>query len=315
MLSRVMDSLYWIGRYSERTETNAHIVSVHIENMLEQNQNDSNYEKHWDLVIDICGYIDDYQLRYDDHYLNKMLHYLLMDDANFNSINALIESIRLNAKNTRDCIPNNLWEEWNSLYLKMQDNPIDEEYSILKTTAFLSDVRRTALTATGTIDSLMTRDESFQFIKIGKWIERSEKTALIMLRLIEMEDELSRDFSVTVGLQLTNAFDEYARRFRSRKPDDVLNFLIGDTRCSRSVSYGIRKIKKTILDIENETIRPYTEEIFDALEQLEFIVQKDASLMDIEERKQWIKEIHTLCMNFGPIFSKVYYLTPPILVK
>ena len=314
MLSRVADSLYWLGRYSERTETNAHIISTQIEHMLEQNRNDSDYEKEWHNVIDICGYIEQYKLVYDSYYFQQMVHYLLIDSSNYNSIQSLITSIRNNARNARNVIPNELWEEWNELYLKMQERPEHERFSVLKTTEFLTTVRKTSLTATGIIDSLMTRDECFQFVKIGKWIERSEKTALIVLNLIEQEQQSSREFAVNSVLQLTNSFEEYARRFRTRTSDEVLNFLMGDSKCSRTVAYGIRKIKRTILDIELDVVSPYAVELFEAIEQLEFIVKQDASVMSIEQRKNWLKEIHKLCADFGPIFARTYYLNAPILV-
>ena len=47
---------------------------------------------------------------------------------------------------------------------------------------------------------------------------------------------------------------------------------------------------------------------------IEFIVKQDASVMSIEQRKKWLKEIHKLCADFGPIFARTYFLTAPILV-
>lgn len=314
MLSRVGDSLYWLGRYSERTETNAHIIGTHIEHMLEQGLSDGAYVIEWHNALTICGYFDDYSARYEGYYLQEMLHYLLFDQANYNSIDSLIKSIRSNARNTRDLIPNELWEEWNELYLSMEKKIGTEDYTVLKTTAFLSKVRKTSLIATGIIDSLMTRDECFQFVKIGKWIERSEKTALILLSLLESEDDSSNKSSNTSSLQLTNSFDEYTRRYRTRTSEEVLNFLVNDTKCTRSVAYGVNKIKRTILDIEEDIVRPYTKLLFETLEELEFILQKDAAQMNIKQRKEWIKAIHTSCTKFGPIFSCTYYLNAPILV-
>lgn len=314
MLSRVADSLYWLGRYSERVETNAHIVNTQIDQMLEQGRSERQYEQQWCAVLAICGYIEEYKATIKNYSLEPMLRYLLTDVENFNSVQALLESIRNNAKNTRDCTPNELFEEWNSFYLANQAAPL-ENYSVLPTTNYLNTVRKTALTATGIIDSLMTRDESFLFLKIGKWLERSEKTALIIMKIMDMDDEPSRYFAVTMCLQLTNTFEEYTRRTRDRESDSILNFLVGDTKCSRSVAYGLRKIKRTLLDIESETVRPYAANLFEALDRLEDLVSLDARKMTVEERKEWIHLIHERCIQFGPIFSKTYYLTAPILVK
>lgn len=315
MLSRVADSLYWLGRYSERLQTNAYITNVQINQMLEQGLRERQYEQQWKIVLSICGYMDDYEERFGTYNLHTMLRYLLIDEQNFNSISSLIENIRTNAKNTRDCIPNELFEEWNSLYFVNKEMPNDEEYTVLKTTDFLQSVRKTSLTATGIIDSLMTRDEGFQFIKIGKWLERSEKTALILMELLGPTDGIAGDVVITTGLQLTNTLEEYTRRTRQRESDTVLNFLVGDNHCSRAVAYGIRKIKKTLLDLEGEKVRPYATELFEAIEELEELVGLDAHHMTADERIIWVGDIHEKCMQLGPIFSKTYYLTAPILVK
>lgn len=318
MLSRVADSLYWLGRYAERTETNAHIIYTQMDHMLEQSRDDSSYEKEWDCVLRICGYIDDYKQRYEGYHLKRMNHYLLFDESNYNSISYLIKSIRNNARNARDIIPNELWEEWNEFYLAMQNRAFPVEFSVPNTAIFLGRLRKTALSATGIIDSLMTRDECFQFLKIGKWIERSEKTAIIAHELLQQQqqhrNELSREFAVNFGLQLTNTLEEYNRRFRSRKPDEVLNFIVGDVKCTRSIAYGIRKIKKTVLDIEDGKIRLYANQMFQALEELEQLVQIDSTSLTIQERREWINTIRHKVSSFGPIFSKTYYLTAPILV-
>lgn len=315
MLSRVADSLYWLGRYSERVYTNAYISAVQIDQMLELGRTDSQYEQQWQAVLSICGYIDEFNVRYGRYDDEEMLFYLLSDKDNLNSIERLLQSVRNNVKNTRDSIPNALFEQWNSLYLSTKENPIQAPYSVLNATDFLSAVQTTGLTATGIIDSLMTRDECYLFVKIGKWLERSEKTALILLKLMENAGALNRDFAVTYALQLTNTIDEYTRRSRYREGDLVLKFLIHDAKCSRSVAYGVRKFKETLLEIENHEIRSYAEKLFEAIEQLEQLITQDPTSMTREQRIEWVREIHQQCIQLGPIFSQTYYLTEPILVN
>lgn len=315
MLSRVADSLYWLGRYSERVYTNAHITSVQIDQMLELGRTEKLYEQKWHAILSICGYINEYEKRYEGYQNDQMLYYLIADEQNYNSIYCLLTKIRNNVKNTRNCIPNTLFEEWNSIYLSMQHSLLQQPFNELESISYLVKVRRKALTATGIIDSLMTRDECFQFVKIGKWLERSEKTALILLKLLENDSMLQQDFAVNTALQLTNTFDEYSRHTRLRDANKVLDFLIGDVKCSRSVAYGIKKIRNAILEIENHEIRSYTKELIEVIDYLEQIVSQNASQMTHIEQKQWVKDIHQQCIMLGPIFSKIYYLTEPILVK
>lgn len=314
MLSRVADSLYWIGRYAERTQTNAHILFSQLEQMLELSHKDAAYEKEWRAVLTICGYIEEYEAHYKVGVLEEMVRYVVYDANNLNSLMSTVNSIRTNARHTRDRIPNELWEEWNSLYLDIQDGAYSNEISVLNTTDFLTHIRKTALTSTGAIDSLMTRDVGYQFLKIGKWLERSEKTALILHRLLEIADHLEADRALRLSLRYTNTVDEYAYRSSVLTIDSILYFLISDAKCSRSVAYGLHKIKHTVCDIEQGLTNHNVENMYRTLDELIALTNVDATTLTIEEKKQWVNNIRQSCTNFGPIMAQAYYLTPPILV-
>ena len=73
-------------------------------------------------------------------------------------------------------------------------------------------------------------------------------------------------------------------------------------------------IQNTIFEIEQHEIRAYTKVLFEIIDQLELLISQNASNMTRIERKQWVKDIHQQCIMLGPIFSKTYYLTEPILV-
>lgn len=314
MLSRVADSLYWLGRYGERTETNTQILATQLDEMLEYSQLDGRYQNIWQQVIRICGYYEEFQNRYNSVLLDEVIYYLLSDYNNHNAIHKLIGNIRENAKNARDILPNELWEVWNELYLELPN--LKNQTSILETMNQLHLIRRTCLMATGVIDSLMTRDEGFLFLKMGKWLERTEKTALTLHHLMQHSHEtFDKEFGATAALKMTNAFDDFTRRIRKRNHEKVLIFLISDLTCTRSVAYGLNKIKSTIFDIENGKQQVYTTQLFLALEELEQLVQIDATTLNYESRIQWVNSIRIKLTQLGPIFSKTYYLTPPILVE
>lgn len=315
MLSRVGDALYWLGRYTERTETNAHIVLTELDYILEQRTHDNAYVRSWSHVLAICGFENNYESKYSTFHQSDLIQYVLSDFMNPNAIVPLIHSVRFNLKNVRDSIPNELFEVWNELFLSMNMDYEKNARTVLCVTNFLNEVRKTALTSTGIIDSLMTRDEAFCFLKIGKWMERAEKTALIVYELIHDNiKEIPTDFAVNRSLTMTNAMEEYSRRFRSRDASDILNFLMKDRKCSRSVEYGIRKISQTIEDVEEGQYLSYTKRLFRAIEKIEELLKEDAHQLTAEERIEWIEEIRIHCTMLGPIFSQTYYLTPPISI-
>ncbi len=52
MLSRVADSCFWLSRYIERAETNARILDVNMQLMLDfEDQNPNMLHQHWQPVL------------------------------------------------------------------------------------------------------------------------------------------------------------------------------------------------------------------------------------------------------------------------
>ena len=56
MLSRLAESLFWMGRYMERAEDTARLLDVHFHTLLEQSQ--QTYLLRWDSIISISGEYD-----------------------------------------------------------------------------------------------------------------------------------------------------------------------------------------------------------------------------------------------------------------
>ena len=126
MLSRVADALYWMARYSERTQTNAHILQVQLLNMLEQSGQEHDYIDHWEAVLNICASKEEYLANYSTIRVNPLIDYLLFSEKNGNALHATLRAIRENARVTRDSMPTELWEIQNAFYLTKQQSILKE---------------------------------------------------------------------------------------------------------------------------------------------------------------------------------------------
>lgn len=314
MLSRVGDSLFWLGRYAERIEMNTHITASQLEHIIEHHINDELVEMEWEAIMKICGYYDEYIEAYPVYDFHNALYYLLFDENNLNSISSLVNSVRLNLKNTRDIVPQELWEVWHDMY-NLLDSYTHDDQSMMEISQFLKQVRTYCLTSTGIIDSLMSRDEDYMFMKIGKWLERSEKTSLIVNTLLLLKVESGYSYTSNYALLLTNTIGDYNRRYSDQNELQILNYLVSDKKSTRSIAYGMKKIHKTIVDLQNGQFESYTDVLFKELYDIKMILRSDAHHLELEERVEWLKSIHQHCTQIGPIFSRTYYLTPPILVK
>src|ERR1700739_358822 len=117
MLSRIADSLFWIGRYMERADNTARILDVNYHMLLEQPPD--TYKLRWDPLIAITGERARFYQRYEEANAQTAFEFLGFLEENPNSISQCIIRARENARTIRDRISRELWEDINGLYHKI----------------------------------------------------------------------------------------------------------------------------------------------------------------------------------------------------
>jgi uncharacterized alpha-E superfamily protein/transglutaminase-like putative cysteine protease len=321
MLSRVADSLYWMARNIERTELNARILDVHLTQMVETSSEDLLDGKHWKILFESCSTKEELEElknnpeAHDEEYLR----FLAFDSDNENSIFSCIRVARENARISRDHLPNELFEIWNDLYL-FTHHAEQEQFSIHKLRAFLRNVKVTALTAQGIIESGMSRSVAYRMIKIGKWLERAEKTARILNVVCEQTRETQLlykgdDYYAWLSaLRMLNGYEAYLKVNRPKMdPKTILTFLIADESFPRSIHYNMNHVRAAVDILENAKIAHYSSELYYALESL----KNDFDEISIQELNSddmlaFLNQFQNKCNAVGQIFSKTYYLIEPI---
>ncbi|HSO57081.1 MAG TPA: alpha-E domain-containing protein [Paenisporosarcina sp.] len=321
MLSRVADSLYWMARNIERTELNARILDVHLTQMVETSSEDLLDGKHWKLIFESCSTKEELEElknnpeAHDEEYLR----FLAFDSHNENSVFSCIRVARENARISRDHLPNELFEIWNDLYL-FAHHAEQEQFSISKLRAFLRNVKVTALTAQGIIESGMSRSVAYRMIKIGKWLERAEKTS----RILNVVCEQTRDtqllykgdhyYAWLSALRMLNGYEAYLKVNQPKMdPKTILTFLIADESFPRSIHYNVNHVRAAVDILENAKIAHYSSELYYALESL----KNDFDEISIQELNSddmltFLNTFQNKCNEVGQIFSRTYYLIEPV---
>ncbi len=118
MLSRIADSLFWIGRYMERADNTARILDVNYHMLLEQPPD--TYKLRWDPLIAVTGERARFYktVRRSQRPDRIRFSRLLGRESEFHRRSASC-SARENARTIRDRISRELWEDINSLYHKV----------------------------------------------------------------------------------------------------------------------------------------------------------------------------------------------------
>ncbi|MCT1538599.1 MULTISPECIES: alpha-E domain-containing protein [Lysinibacillus] len=317
MLSRVADALYWMARYSERTQTNAHILQVQLLNMLEQSGQEHDYIDHWEAVLNICASKEEYLANYTTIRVNPLIDYLLFSEKNGNALHATLRANRENARVTRDSMPTELWEIQNSFYLTKQQSILKRERPIplIALQDFLQDVRKTLWMETGLIEGSMDRDLPFYFMQVGKWLERAEKTIRMIVIIVEQQKRTGTSLLEDDGiflLDLSAARESFMRKHRQTNLLTVIRYLVQDAHFPCSVMFCVKKIEEAITAIEHDSLSPRFLTLQSDISSLVLAIDHiDFWQMTIEETLKMMEERLSQCMAFSDAFSTIYHLYEP----
>ena len=174
MLCRVADSLYWIFRYIERAENLARFLEVGWSMTLDSTRSDIS---EWTSLVDACADRQLFERLHPTSSPDAVIQFITRQKDNPNTIRNCVAMARENARQIRETLPAELFEELNSLYLLLQEDPGFWQQQLPNQ---LYQIRRCCQTLYGIQDCTMQRDQSWLFAKLGKLIERSDKTARLL---------------------------------------------------------------------------------------------------------------------------------------
>jgi uncharacterized alpha-E superfamily protein len=173
MLSRVADSLYWMGRYLERAEHTARLVNVELQLWLDQSPEVG--AGRWRFLLEalrapaVDGPVDP----------TLLLNALVFSRANGSSIVSCVTSARENLRHVREQCSTRMWKQLNRLYLDVIEHRPDEEW-ILKSHDFFLLVLEGAYLFHGVTDATMSHGEGWQFIQLGRYVERADTLTTLL---------------------------------------------------------------------------------------------------------------------------------------
>ena len=162
MLSRIAESLFWIGRYIERSDGTARILDVHLQLLLEDPWIEENLACRSLLSVMGTEVADDAEVTRAD-----VLALLAVDRNQPASIAYSLAAARENARRAREVVSTELWEVLNTTRARMPRKVATD-----KVHEFFGWVRERAALAVGIIESSASRDEAWSFFTLGRSIER-----------------------------------------------------------------------------------------------------------------------------------------------
>lgn len=230
MLSRIAESLFWIGRYVERADDTARILDAFLARMLEDPWADQDSACRSVLAILGVTAPDDRRLTTGD-----TLELLAFDRTNPSAIAGALASARDNARGTRETISSEMWECLNVTWHALGTRQKTAER--LGPHIYLGFVRERAAVLAGLAESTMSRDDSWRFLILGRSLERVDMTAR-QLSIQAETPEIAPDWHTV--LRACGADESFLRTHGGNVvPQRVVEFLLLDRLFPRSALHAL----------------------------------------------------------------------------
>ncbi len=240
MLSRVADSIYWMSRSFERAENVARFIDVNLNLMLDSEVLEG---AQWRPLIITSGDLPLFEASYGEATKESVIRFLTVDSHNPNSILSCVWSARENARSVREIISSEMWEQANRFYHLVLDAQ-DSDVLLKNPHAFFTAVKMESHLFDGITGATLTRGEPWHFLRLGKMLERADKTSRILdvkyFFLLPSPDWVG---SAIDGVQWAallrsaSSFEMYRKRHRRITPEKVANFLILDRFFPRAIAF------------------------------------------------------------------------------
>jgi uncharacterized alpha-E superfamily protein len=246
MLSRVADSLYWLGRYVERAENLARMVEVTRQEELESFRKQK--DNIWRPVI--YATVLDAKLSDEQEEALKAdtAHYISLDRLNPMSIAACIASARENARTVRDQLSEEMWLELNAIHLYLSSNSAQEAYRGAPETLFRR-IIRFSIIFQGLSQSTISHDEGWYFLRLGRFVERADKTSRILDTLTFTGEKPGQPALMAV-LRSCSAYPAFRAEYRNNVSlRNVAAFMFFSPDFPRSIRFCFQRIEATLRDI------------------------------------------------------------------
>jgi uncharacterized alpha-E superfamily protein len=264
MLSRVADNAFWLSRYVERAENIARIVDVNLQLILDlPARRAGDAAEHWPRVVACLGDDGEFRKRKLKPEAEIVTDFLLFDRTNANSIASCLAFARENARTIRELITAEMWEQINRTHLWLASRSAHQFYS-KNAYDFFQRLKKSLQLFQGITDSVMHRGEGWEFIQLGRYLERADKTSRILddkffLRSATRKgvpDVLPQWTSI---LRSCNARQTYLRLYASGvDPRRVSELLTLNAAFPRSVLFCVLHVDQALRRISGVPVGQFT---------------------------------------------------------
>jgi len=252
MLSRVADSLYWMSRYLERAENTVRQLDVTMSLMLDTGG--ASLETRWQRMTAALGKPAGMEW---NGTLEPMARKLIFDQLDPSSVTYCVSAARENARQVREEISTEQWQRLNRLFHQIHSPSVMAQFKSSVSDALASIVDGIHLFQ-GVGDSTMIHGQGWQFIRLGRSLERAYATATLLevfqpeLMQAQEREHTGYQYLELVGLlRCCTAFEAYCQVYTADlTPGRILEFLVLNRDFPHAIRYCVDTVQSAIESIQ-----------------------------------------------------------------
>lgn len=308
MLSRVADSVFWMARYMERTNGMLRILRTNY-----ISSQDEVKDFNWQTLLRHYSDAGNEETEAIGSHTIKVLQHILLDKNNSASVYNNITRARENARAVQDHITKEVWQCLNDYYHLIRDRQIQFQVEQGDPVTAMDSLIHHGLLYHGTVDITMARGEAFNYLNIGKFLERAILTTdMLNIKLTELDYDLKQSVEVTALRYLLYSLSGYELYLKTHRgnfqTDFVLEQVIHNENFPHSVSYCLKQLSRYFERLETESLP-------ESYKQLGFLIGKtlnsvkysDIKAADSEELRKFLQQTRQEFFGIAAAFNQYYF--------
>lgn len=254
MLSRIADSLFWLNRYMERADG---LLRVTYTNYILSLDKGVNSNLTWRPALEIFTYAVEQQITTLENDTDAVLKLLMTDTTNLNSLKVILTKARENARGVQDHITKEVWEQVNQMYHLINQPDHGTKLLGYEAVETIQSFSRNSLLFTGITDITMPRGLGWNFMNLGRLIERCTQTIeMTDKQFAAIEYDLSRPTDIMFWRYLLLSLSGYELHLKNyhagKTSKEVLHQVLVNENFTRSVVYTLGRLERNLSDVMRE---------------------------------------------------------------
>lgn len=310
MLSRIADSLFWLSRYMERCDCLTRVTRT---NYILSFDSSSHSDFSWKDVIRMFSHTSDESVLPTGDNISDALIWLIHDIKNLNSAKVLISRARENARGVQDNITKEVWEQVNQQYHLVNDPSIEKKIRGTGTLEIIEMLDQNNTLFYGVTDSTMPRGQGWNFMSLGKFLERSIlsiDTTYAHFRKIDHQVNHPQDILFWKNLLLSlSGYELYLKTYTHGQHNmNVIDHIIFNKDFPRSVIYSLERTRRCLDEIVEDTKMegsPALQKCFGRIcSKVEFA---DMNIIQEEGLPNFLYSLRNDLVNFSNQLTRIYF--------